>query len=78
MKHLLTAIACCLAVAGSAQTSYNPDIEGRSSGASGSDVERILAFHAIGREDPVTYVKPWEVVLRNALAVEKTHQEMKT
>ena len=59
-------------------TSYNPDIEGRSSGASGSDVERILAFHAIGREDPVTYVKPWEVVLRNALAVEKTHQEMKT
>jgi len=58
-------------------TSYNPDIEGRSSGASGSDVERILAFHAIGREDPVTYVKPWEVVLRNALSVEKTHQEMK-
>ena len=28
MKHLLTAIACCLAVAGSAQTSYNPDIDG--------------------------------------------------
>jgi len=25
MKHLLTAIACCLAVAGSAQTPYNPD-----------------------------------------------------
>ena len=30
MKHLLTAIACCLAVAGSAQTpvSYNPDSDG--------------------------------------------------
>ena len=25
MKHLLTTIACCLAVAGSAQTPYNPD-----------------------------------------------------
>ena len=28
MKHLLTAIACCLAVAGSAQTPYNPDSDG--------------------------------------------------
>lgn len=28
MKHLLTAIACCLAVAGSAQTPYNPDVDG--------------------------------------------------
>jgi len=28
MKHLLTAIACCLAVAGSAQTPYNPDTDG--------------------------------------------------
>jgi len=28
MKHLLTAIACCLAVAGSAQTPYNPDEDG--------------------------------------------------
>ena len=28
MKHLLTAIACCLAVAGSAQTPYNPDADG--------------------------------------------------
>ena len=37
-------------------TSYNPDEQGRSSGTSGADVERILAFHAIGREDPVEYV----------------------
>ncbi|MDB4587663.1 hypothetical protein N9098_00850 [bacterium] len=28
MKHLLTAIACCLALAGSAQTPYNPDSDG--------------------------------------------------
>ena len=28
MKHLLTAIACCLAVAGSAQLPYNPDSNG--------------------------------------------------
>ena len=28
-------------------TSYNPDSQGRSSGRSGADVERILAFHAI-------------------------------
>ena len=27
MKHLLTAIACCLAVAGSAQFPYNPDAD---------------------------------------------------
>ena len=28
MKHLLTAIACCLVVAGSAQTPYNPEVDG--------------------------------------------------
>ncbi|MBT4059480.1 MAG: 7-cyano-7-deazaguanine synthase [Euryarchaeota archaeon] len=54
-------------------TSYNPDDKGRSSGTSGSDVERILAFHAIGRTDPVTYVKPWEEVLFEALKVEQNH-----
>ena len=56
-------------------TSYNPDSQGRSSGRSGADVERILAFHAIGRKDPVTYVESWESVLANALQVE---QEMRT
>jgi 7-cyano-7-deazaguanine synthase len=48
-------------------TSYNPDSQGRSSGTSGADVERVLAFHAIGRKDPVVYVKPWEQVLASAL-----------
>ena len=33
-------------------TSYNPDELGRSSGKSGADVERILAFNAIGKERP--------------------------
>ena len=49
-------------------TSYNPDSAGRSGGTSGADVERILAFYAIGKEDPVEYVEPWETVLQNALA----------
>ena len=56
-------------------TSYNPDSKGRSSGRSGADVERILAFHAIGRNDPVAYSEPWEIVLENALQLDK---EMKT
>ncbi len=55
-------------------TSYNPDAQGRSSGRSGADVERILAFHAIGRKDPVPYVESWGSVLAYALQVE---QEMR-
>jgi 7-cyano-7-deazaguanine synthase len=55
-------------------TSYNPDEQGRSAGTSGADVERILAFHAIGRADPVPYVKPWEEVLSDALTVEENHR----
>ena len=49
-------------------TSYNPDEDGRSSGTSGADVERILAFHAIGREDPVEYVTSWNEVLQGEKA----------
>ncbi|MBT5453448.1 MAG: 7-cyano-7-deazaguanine synthase, partial [Euryarchaeota archaeon] len=56
-------------------TSYSPDPDGRSSGKTGSDVERILAFHSIGREDPIDYVDRWEVVLQAALATERTHKE---
>ena len=51
-------------------TSYNPDIDGRSSGKSGSDVERILAFHQIGRKDPIEYQETWGAVLQHALDVE--------
>ncbi|CAI8265041.1 MAG: 7-cyano-7-deazaguanine synthase [Methanobacteriota archaeon] len=56
-------------------TSYNPDSLGRSSGKSGADVERILAFHSIGRKDPIEYVKEWEDVLNDALKIEKKYIE---
>ena len=55
-------------------TSYNPDEHGRSSGKSGSDVERILAFHSIGRKDPIEYQEPWNQVLIQALDIEKEHK----
>ena len=58
-------------------TSYNPDEFGRASGTSGADVERILAFHAIGREDPVEYVKPWQEVLQAALEAQLRYHVMK-
>ncbi|MDP6869748.1 MAG: peptide-methionine (R)-S-oxide reductase MsrB [Candidatus Poseidoniaceae archaeon] len=58
-------------------TSYNPDKEGRSSGTSGADIERILAFHAIGRADPVEYVTTWDDVLEGALKAELRHHVMK-
>ena len=56
-------------------TSYNPDEFGRASGTSGADVERILAFHAFGREDPVQYVKPWREVLAYALKAEENQRD---
>ena len=55
-------------------TSYNPDHLGRSSGKSGADVERILAFHQLGKKDPVEYVDTWENVLEGALQLEKEYQ----
>ena len=57
-------------------TSYNPDELGRSSGKSGADVERILAFHSIGRKDPVEYVDGWESALENALMEAEKHEEI--
>ena len=58
-------------------TSYNPDEDGRSSGTSGADVERILAFHAIGRKDPVEYVTSWNDVLQGALKAQLRFNVMK-
>ena len=52
-------------------TSYNPDEHGRSSGRSGADIERILAFNSLGIEDPVEYQTSWEDVLQNALSIER-------
>ena len=54
-------------IMGSTITSYNPDKNGKSSGKSGSDVERILAFHEIGLVDPIQYSSSWDSVLENAL-----------
>jgi 7-cyano-7-deazaguanine synthase len=47
-------------------TSYQPDAAGRAHGLTGSDVERVLAFDAIGRVDPVPYVQGWEATLQQA------------
>ena len=58
-------------------TSYNPDENGRASGTSGADVERILAFHAIGRRDPVEYVTSWEDALQGALNAQLRYHVMK-
>jgi len=57
-------------------TSYNPDDMGRSSGKSGADVERILAFHDIGREDPVQYISGWEAALANAQFEQRKHEAL--
>ena len=56
-------------------TSYDPDNDGRSSGKTGSDIERILAFHAIGRKDPVEYQEDWSDVLSHALSIEAEYMD---
>lgn len=56
-------------------TSYNPDDAGRSSGKSGADIERILAFNSIGRQDPVEYQDSWDDVLQHAIQIERKHRE---
>jgi 7-cyano-7-deazaguanine synthase len=50
-------------------TSYNPDELGRSSGKSGSDIERIEAFLNLGLVDPIAYQEPWEEVVKHAMGV---------
>lgn len=62
---------------GNTNTSYNPDEQGRSSGRSGADIERILAFNAIGRRDPVEYQDSWSNVLRNAIRIQEQHLDAK-
>ncbi|MBQ70487.1 MAG: peptide-methionine (R)-S-oxide reductase [Euryarchaeota archaeon] len=56
-------------------TSYSPDLDGRSSGKTGSDVERILAFHKLGRRDPIEYMDQWDDVLSHAIQTEKIHRD---
>lgn len=55
-------------------TSYQPDASGRSHGLTGSDVERILAFHKFGRRDPIDYVDSWEIVVEKALELEEQYR----
>lgn len=50
-------------------TSYNPDKHGRSSGTSGSDIERIEAFINIGRKDPIEYQNGWVKTKANAIKI---------
>ena len=52
-------------------TSYSPDENGRSSGRTGSDIERILAFNNISRKDPIEYVNDWQQVLHHALSIDQ-------
>ena len=52
-------------------TSYNPDKNGISSGKTGSDIERILAFDNNGLIDPIKYVDDWETVVSNAKKIEE-------
>jgi len=47
-------------------TSYKPDVEGRSDYKSASSVERIEAFLKLGRKDPVEYIDGWETAKKHA------------
>jgi len=57
-------------------TSYAPDDKGRANGKTGADVERILAFHKLGVQDPIDYVGGWDYVLENALKLEQEWNEI--
>ena len=56
-------------------TSYSPDKSGISPGDTGSDVERILAFHELGIKDPIQYAGGWEAAVKNAIKVEEDYQK---
>lgn len=58
-------------------TSYLPDAEGRSHGLTGSDIERILAFHRLGRRDPIEYRQPWDVLVSEALRLQEEFEKSK-
>lgn len=50
-------------------TSYDPDVYGRSSGKSSSDIKRIEAFIQLGIKDPIEYVEGWEETVNYAKKV---------
>jgi len=41
----------------------------------GSDVERILAFHQLGLVDPLEYQHPWQEVVAEALRLAAAHED---
>lgn len=64
-------------VLGNTITSYNPDKEGKSSGRSGSDIERIEAFIHLGRKDPIAYQDTWETVVKHTQKIINQHSKNK-
>ena len=54
-------------------TSYNPNSEGVSSGKTGSDIERILAFNKLNLIDPIKYQQNWDIILKNAKNTEEKY-----
>ena len=54
-------------------TSYKPDMLGRSDYKSASSVERIEAFIKLGRKDPVEYIDGWDVALKHVLELLTSH-----
>tara|TARA_B110000263_G_scaffold163000_2_gene141888 strand:+ start:7125 stop:7934 length:810 start_codon:yes stop_codon:yes gene_type:complete len=57
-------------------TSYSPNEDGISSGKSGSDIERILAFNKLGLKDPIDYIESWDIVLKNAIKIEENFKKI--
>ena len=55
-------------------TSYAPTKEGKAHGYTGSDVERVLSFNALGLVDPIEYVDGWDKTLQYALDEENKFQ----
>ena len=51
-------------------TSYQPDSSGRPHGFTGSDIERILAFHELDIRDPLDYSDRWELVVERAVRIQ--------
>ena len=54
-------------------TSYKPDLLGRSDYKSASSVERIEAFIKLGRKDPVEYIGGWEIAKQHVTELLANH-----
>ena len=54
-------------------TSYKPDVEGRSDYKSASSVERIEAFLKLDRKDPVEYIDGWETAKKHVEELLENH-----